>query len=191
LKTVLICCISLILCPLGYSIDLPDPLIVNGKQYRGVIYSAHDAVSLSIFHETGAASIPIKDLPNALQETLGYSPKLAAEQIKAQHEAKVAVQQPAHKKEVIYCRLVKNTARGWIVETKMATGEKRKVTRWQNQKYETYEEEVYETILYLVYGHPNAVHYKPGIEFTWEVISKEVIHHEGLPMILSQYSRTL
>lgn len=72
-------------------LKLPNPLVVNGEAFINPIYESHDASRLNIMHKTGAASLPIAQLPNGLPKKLGYNSRnaFAAEQeiLKRQEEA--------------------------------------------------------------------------------------------------------
>lgn len=72
-------------------LKLPNPLVVNGEAFINPIYESHDASRLNIMHKTGAASLPIAQLPYGLPKKLGYNSRnaFAAEQeiLKRQEEA--------------------------------------------------------------------------------------------------------
>ena len=72
-------------------LKLPNPLVVNGEAFINPIYESHDASRLNIMHKTGAASLPIAQLPDGLPKKLGYNSRnaFAAEQeiLKRQEEA--------------------------------------------------------------------------------------------------------
>lgn len=77
-------------------LKLPNPLVVNGEAFINPVYESHDAARLNIMHKTGAASLPIAQLPNELPNKLGYnrSNALAAEEqiLKRKEEAETQSQ---------------------------------------------------------------------------------------------------
>lgn len=54
-------------------VKLPNPLVVNGETFINPVYESHDASRLYITHKTGAASLPIAQLPDGLPNRLGYN----------------------------------------------------------------------------------------------------------------------
>jgi len=58
---------------------LPTTITVDGITYSNVTWHAVTPATVSIFHQSGAASIPLEKLPPQLQERFGYDPQKAAE----------------------------------------------------------------------------------------------------------------
>ena len=89
------------------SVLLPSTLTSNGETFEGVTYRGHDESHVKIFHDSGAASIPIADLPPHTYPALGYSEakaeryqhekasKAAFDAIKAEREAAAAKEKSA------------------------------------------------------------------------------------------------
>jgi hypothetical protein len=86
---------------------LPSTITVDGIIYSNVTWGTVTSATVTIFHETGVASIPLEKLPSEFQQRFGYDPQKAAayraqesvaeqqhlieiraqEQIRQQHEA--------------------------------------------------------------------------------------------------------
>ncbi|MGO9529130.1 MAG: hypothetical protein ACLPT4_01795 [Verrucomicrobiia bacterium] len=57
---------------------LPTTITVDGVTYSNVTWRTATSASVTIFHETGVASIPLEKLPPELQRRFGYDPQKAA-----------------------------------------------------------------------------------------------------------------
>jgi hypothetical protein len=58
---------------------LPNTITVDGVTYSNVTWRTVTPITVSIFHETGVASIPLEKLPTDLQQRFGYDPQKAAD----------------------------------------------------------------------------------------------------------------
>lgn len=58
---------------------LPATITVDGVTYENVRWGRVTPTTVSIFHKTGVASIPMEKLPPELQKQFRYDPKKAAE----------------------------------------------------------------------------------------------------------------
>lgn len=58
---------------------LPTTIIVDGVTYSNVSWRTVTPATVSIFHQTGVASIALKELPSDLQKRFGYDPQRAAD----------------------------------------------------------------------------------------------------------------
>jgi hypothetical protein len=61
----------------AFGVDLPDTLVINGNEYKNIVYNSHDVSRVDIMHESGVASLLIGDLPDELQSLFGYNPAAA------------------------------------------------------------------------------------------------------------------
>jgi hypothetical protein len=79
---------------------LPNPLVTSGESFVDPVYDSHNASRLHITHKTGAASIPIENLPSALRDKVGYNPvdaRIAEEALeRSQQEAMAQSQIEQH-----------------------------------------------------------------------------------------------
>jgi hypothetical protein len=57
---------------------LPSTITVDGITYSNVAWRTATPASVTIFHATGVASIPLEKLPPELQQRFGYDPQRAA-----------------------------------------------------------------------------------------------------------------
>jgi hypothetical protein len=57
---------------------LPTTITVDGITYSNVTWRTVTPATVSIFHQTGVASIPLEKLPPDLQQRFGYDPQKAA-----------------------------------------------------------------------------------------------------------------
>jgi hypothetical protein len=57
---------------------LPTTITVDGVTYSNVTWRTVTPATVSIFHQTGVASIPLEKLPPELQQRFGYDPRRAA-----------------------------------------------------------------------------------------------------------------
>jgi hypothetical protein len=58
---------------------LPTTITVDGVTYSNVSWRTVTPATVSIFHQTGVASIPLKELPPDLQQRFNYDPQKAAD----------------------------------------------------------------------------------------------------------------
>ena len=58
---------------------LPSTITVDGITYSNVQWRTVTPATVSIFHQTGVASIPLEKLPPELQQRFGYDPQKAAD----------------------------------------------------------------------------------------------------------------
>ncbi len=59
--------------------ELPTNITVNGDTYEDVRWRQVTPTTVTIFHKTGVATIPLASLPPTLQQRFGYDPQKAAE----------------------------------------------------------------------------------------------------------------
>jgi hypothetical protein len=57
---------------------LPTTITVDGTTYSNVTWRTVTPATVTIFHETGVASLPLDKLPPELQQRFGYDPQKAA-----------------------------------------------------------------------------------------------------------------
>lgn len=87
----------------GQTNTLPSTITVDGITYSNVTWRTVTSATVSIFHETGVASIPLEKLPPELQKRFGYDPQKAADYRRAEAVAqtqrveKIAEAQAARK----------------------------------------------------------------------------------------------
>jgi len=74
--------------PLALANDTNLTLTIGGVTYSNVTFGTVTPSSVSIFHSTGVASIPLKDLPPELQRKFGYDPQKGAQYQAAEEEAR-------------------------------------------------------------------------------------------------------
>jgi hypothetical protein len=104
---------------------LPTTITVDGVIYSNVTWRTVTSATVTIFHETGVASIPLEKLPPELQRRFGYDPQKAAayraqesvaeqqhlieiqarEQLRQQHEAEAL--EAAQKEQEAQAELVR------------------------------------------------------------------------------------
>jgi hypothetical protein len=58
---------------------LPATITIDGTTYEDVRWERVTRATVTIFHKTGVASIPLEKLPSELQQRFGYDPQKAAE----------------------------------------------------------------------------------------------------------------
>jgi hypothetical protein len=56
---------------------LPDTITIGGVTYSNVTWRSVTPATVTIFHSTGIAAIPLGDLPPELQKQFGYDPQKA------------------------------------------------------------------------------------------------------------------
>ena len=79
---------------------LPATITIDGITYSNVTWRTVTPTTVTIFHRTGIASIPLEKLPPELQKRFGYDPQQAAVYQQAQQEQPAHQQeQPAHQQE--------------------------------------------------------------------------------------------
>jgi len=59
--------------------SLPTTITIGGITYSNVTWRTVTPATVSIFHQTGVASIPLEELPPELQARFGYDPQKAAD----------------------------------------------------------------------------------------------------------------
>ncbi|HUJ10556.1 MAG TPA: hypothetical protein VL171_11075 [Verrucomicrobiae bacterium] len=77
-------------------------LIIDGVQYENVRWGRVTPATVTIFHKTGVAAIPLWKLPPDLQKKFGYDPQKAAEWLKIETKAvqeRARAQQEARSRE--------------------------------------------------------------------------------------------
>jgi len=74
----------------GDTNTLPRTITVDGVAYSNVTWRTVTPATVSIFHATGVASIPLEKLPPELQEEFGYDPVKAADWQKREAAADAA-----------------------------------------------------------------------------------------------------
>ena len=72
---------------------LPASITIDGITYSNVTWRTVNGATVSIFHQTGVASIPLEKLPRELQKRFGYDPQKAAQSVAADQEARQKAQQ--------------------------------------------------------------------------------------------------
>ena len=77
---------------------LPAAITIDGISYSNVTWQSVTAATVTIFHSTGIAAIPLWKLPPELQKRFGYDPQKAAAYLSAEQQGMVAAEQ-AKKRE--------------------------------------------------------------------------------------------
>lgn len=77
---------------LALASDLPDSLTVDGEKYEQVRWGNATPSTVTIYHKTGIAAIPLEKLPAELQQHFGYDPQKAAAFRASERAALQAVQ---------------------------------------------------------------------------------------------------
>ncbi len=72
---------------------LPTTITVDGITYSNVTWRTVTPATVSIFHQTGVASIPLEKLPPELQKRFGYDTQKAAEYRAAERSTETARQE--------------------------------------------------------------------------------------------------
>src|SRR5688572_5581268 len=80
-------------------IVLPANMLLDGVEYRDVVYKSHDAAKLRFTHSDGMASVDISKLSPAMQSALGYNSEEAAAITAAQAAEKLATLQAVQAKK--------------------------------------------------------------------------------------------
>ncbi len=101
----------------GETNTLPSTITVGGTTYSNVTWRTVTPATVSIFHQTGVASIPLEKLPPELQKRFGYDPQKAAdyravEAVQLQRAAKEAAERRAKEQAEIDEGLQKLSALG-------------------------------------------------------------------------------
>jgi hypothetical protein len=73
--------------------SFPTKITIDGVTYEDVRWGTVTPATVSIFHSTGIASIPLEKLPPELQQRFGYDPKKATEYRAAEQTAEAARQE--------------------------------------------------------------------------------------------------
>jgi hypothetical protein len=74
-------------------------LTIDGITYSNVVWRSATPATVSIFHKSGAASLPLEKLPKDLQERFGYDPQKAADYRTAQMAAQVERQESLRRQQ--------------------------------------------------------------------------------------------
>ena len=85
LAALLLLCVRLAAEPLTF----PTLTTTQGVTYREVKVTRFDAVELHLIHATGAATVPLADLPADVQKIFGYDPRKASAVMADKHEGRV------------------------------------------------------------------------------------------------------
>ena len=72
---------------------LPDTITIGGVTYSNVTWRSVTPATVTIFHSTGIAAIPLWKLPPELQKRFGYDPQKATAYLSAEQERDKAQQQ--------------------------------------------------------------------------------------------------
>ncbi len=72
---------------------LPGTITVDGLTYSNVTWHTVTPATVTIFHQTGVASIPLEKLPPELQKRFGYAPQKADEYLRAELASEVRASQ--------------------------------------------------------------------------------------------------
>jgi hypothetical protein len=75
----LLCCLAMHSALAGDTNTLPGTITVDGITYSNVTWRTVTPATVSIFHQTGVASIPLEKLPSDLQRRFGYDPVKAVQ----------------------------------------------------------------------------------------------------------------
>ncbi|HTS19851.1 MAG TPA: hypothetical protein VMP11_19905 [Verrucomicrobiae bacterium] len=78
-RIVRILCLCLLGVTLGFADDTNLTLTIEGITYHNVRFVHPTPATVTIFHSTGVATIPLAKLPPALQKQFGYDPQAAAQ----------------------------------------------------------------------------------------------------------------
>ena len=76
-QTLIIATIAALTSTAAADVALPSTLTIDGDRFNGVTYRGHTKSHVRIFHESGAASIRIEELPADIQEVLEYDAETA------------------------------------------------------------------------------------------------------------------
>lgn len=76
--------------------DTNSTITIDGETYENYHWGVITPTTITIFHKTGVATIPLQKLPPDLQERFGYDPKKAAE-LRASQETAAAVNQSSRR----------------------------------------------------------------------------------------------
>ena len=85
MKRILLIC--LFAATVGFAEETNLTITVNGETYQNVRFRQVTPASVTIFHSTGAATIPLEKLSPELQKKFGYNPQQAAQWQAAQQKA--------------------------------------------------------------------------------------------------------
>jgi hypothetical protein len=77
--------------------DTNSTITIDGVTYENYHWGTITPTTITIFHKTGVATIPLEKLPPELQERFGYDPKKVAE-LKAAQQKVVAAANPSGRK---------------------------------------------------------------------------------------------
>jgi hypothetical protein len=88
--------ISLLCCIFAAAVvrgdDTNTAITIDGVTYENFHWGTLTPTTISVFHKTGVATIPLEKLPADLQERFGYDPKKAAERKASPQKAGAANQ---------------------------------------------------------------------------------------------------
>lgn len=79
---------------------LPGDLTVDGTEYHGVRYQAHDAVRVRFSHDDGVAAVEIFRLPPQIARQLSYDARAAAAQKRAEEKMRASRDEALLKQQV-------------------------------------------------------------------------------------------
>ena len=173
------------------AVDLPEVLMVQGREYRAVRYVSQDAVWMTFRHADGVGRVRMSDLGEDLRVKLGYDPEQAASQMwqewmrSERMQAKRADEES--RRMVIQGVVQRNTEKGLLLETSWLTGEMKKVTRRVGDEWETSWEPISESMVICLSGHPNAVYFKPGAVLGLEILPEGQGLVEGEAVLMARY----
>jgi hypothetical protein len=85
LSALLLLCVRLAAEPFTF----PTLTTTQGVTYREVKVTRFDAIEVRFIHATGAATVPLADLPADLQKVFGYDPRKASAVMADKHEGRV------------------------------------------------------------------------------------------------------
>ncbi len=89
-RIVRILCICLFAATLGFADDTNLTLTVDGITYHNVRFVHPTPATVTIYHSTGVATIPLAKLPPELQKQFGYEPQAATQWLAAQQKIDAA-----------------------------------------------------------------------------------------------------
>jgi hypothetical protein len=171
--------------------DLPEVLVVQGREYRAVQYVSQDAAWLTFRHADGVGRVRLADLTEDLRIRLGYDAERAMDQMwwewMRSEENRLKRAKEERRKLVIQGVVQRNTEKGLLLETSWLTGEVKKVTRRSGEGWETTWEPISESVIICLSGHPNAVYFKPGAVLGLEILPEGQGLVEGEMVLMARY----
>src|SRR2546427_12774478 len=77
MKSVAIAVVGCLMAGLTFGAEVVDSLVIDGHEYHSVKWGPVNQGKVVIFHNRGAATIPLEKLPPEYQAQFGYKPATA------------------------------------------------------------------------------------------------------------------